>query len=65
MTATFICASVQVRWQFFYETALDSGVSFASCGKLCRTSLQYALSGVLGMGVYPLFCYQLADMHTI
>ena len=28
MTATFSCASVQVRWQFFYETALDSGVSF-------------------------------------
>lgn len=28
MTATFDCASAQVRWQFFYETALDSGVSF-------------------------------------
>lgn len=26
---------------------------------------KYALSGVLGMGVYPLFCYQLADLPLI
>lgn len=26
---------------------------------------RYALSGVLGMGVYPLFCYQLADLPLL
>lgn len=26
---------------------------------------KYALSGVLGMGVYPLFCYQLADLPLV
>ena len=72
MTATFSCASVQVRWQFFYETALDSGVSFntipgtGSSGHLCGGLLLAAVVGPYAafltmIGVLLIQCLLFAD----